>query len=1288
MCTSAGLEMPLILPADADGRAVVYEEAPAVAARGDGHGGAVPLTQLVCTLGPGSWRCPEQLFDAGMSVARLNCSHSRDGSDLRDIVPRLRAMAEQRGRPLLVLGDLQGPKTRVAGLVAGKMELVADAALVVDVQQHGADRGADFDGRIVLQPTHPCRALLAAAQPGATLSLDDGLMRLRVTAVGRTATGTATGVRAVVERGGTLTPGKGISLPGVRLATPALTPKDVTDAKILVRAGCDLVAMSFVREAADVEELRTLLSKYHQEAIDDGCWSEHGPPPLPKIVVKVETTDALKNAAAIIAATDGVMVARGDLAVDVGYCAVPLAQKRLLNACRVATPRQPFTIVATEMLASLARPGNLAPEPTRAEATDVVNAILDGADGVMTSGETTTGPNPVGAVKVMYALVCEAERALEPEELQRKAEQATVLRAIYDEGVAARKSPPAIQPAPELDTGAKPEPEPELDTALSITAEGGSAAEASSSILDEDEVDGDVSCLVCWEELPSSLTQKCSNCDHRFCAACLYGHCRVGIVDSGYAPACPMGNVPAEHGGCGTVLAAVDVFRVLRRHAIHAADSTTALPAVDAVINGTPPHLLYGGDSSSGQRSEDPKRQKDAEAGSWNALWNDDPVSRPELTDARVAALFGEMLTRQYYAIQQAVACPTQGCSTWVSRVSEDVASLQCNGCQQSFCALCRFSPMHAGTAAGEAGCAAVAEATPLWTEWLASTRSEWLERAAKAALDANTKDADNAYLKALQAWDQTAAGRATAIRDAKVRIEELRANEVWKSENCKHCPNCNRIINKLSGCDSMVCGRDWHGGNAQGGCGTHFDWADAPAYKPVDVRQPSRSEVTTQQGQAQGPPKSFGIIHYSAPGVVARCDICRRDVIGPRFSCLSCSRTDGRCFTACVVCDPSRAHDPAHVFSIDWRSSVGGAGSPRPGSAAAASALQGSSTPSEANDDSTAARQGLAVLPPAPRDAVIAFVRQASPGEALDLPPSLSEFQRRQVHAWAASVGIISRSKGTAAERHLVLYLARPPSLALLDSLARTGTASASASASKAAAAAKAAFSDVDAQNSRPRCYVLLAGRRGVGKDFIGGLLASVFDDSRGLRRKGKAVTRRLADTVKLAFCDANDLDFAKLSSTDADDRAYKESHRARLTAFFSAYAAEFASGADVLSHLGRGLVASVDDEGGTGAGAAANSDGVALVVVCDVRSPAEVAWFRSNCGHGRVFCVGVSCSSETLAARGTIADAAKDSDSTETGMDDYDKYDLKLANDDAGEAHIRQWAAAELLPFLFTAL
>lgn len=1271
--------MSKLFPVDAEGRAVVYDGSSEAIACQEGE--PPPLTHLVCTLGPGSWRHPERLFDAGMSIARLNCSHSRDGSDLREMVPRLRAIAEQRERPLLVMGDLQGPKTRVGGIVGGKMTLVDGTALVVDVQQHAADRGAGSDNRIVLQATHPCRALLAATNLGSMLSINDGLLRLRVTAVGRAATGTTTGVRTVVERGGELTPGKGISLPGVCLDTPTLTPKDHTDARTLVQAGCDLVAMSFVREATDVHELRGLLTRCRQEAIDEGHWTDHGPPPLPRIVVKVETISALKNAPSIIEATDGLMVARGDLAVDAGFSAVPLAQKRLIHACVVA-PRAPFTIVATEMLDSLARRDNRALEPTRAEATDVVNAVLDGADGTMTSGETTTGPDPVGAVRAMYALVCEAERALELEELERKARQAAVLRAIYEEGVTSRKAPPVPPPT-------QPEPEPVTELlpirSNSTVTDNCGPGEDIASDLDDDEIDGDVSCLVCWEELPASMTQKATNCTHRFCASCLYGHCRVSIVDSGYAPACPMGNVPAEHGGCGTALAPVDVFRVLRRHAIHAADSATALPAVDAVITGTATHLLYVGGKLN--NSIKPHYERDAEEQSWLASWNDEPVSRPELTDARVAALFAEMLLRIDYTNKNAVACPTQGCATWITRVSqESVSGLKCSGCQKSFCSSCRFSPMHFGAPAGEAGCVAIAEAAPIWTEWMASGRSEWLERAAKVAVDANTTAEDNHYLRALEVWDQTAAGRATELRDAYARIKELRANEQWKAQNCKHCPQCKRIINKLSGCDDMVCGRDWHGGNTQEGCGAHFSWNAAPAYKPAEVRQPAPKIASTSTVE-QGPPRGYGLTHYIAPAVVARCDICRKDVLGPMFSCLSCKPTSGRCFTACVICDPSRAHDPTHVFSITWPTGDA-AGSPRSLNSTPVSQASSSA------DDSTAARQGLAALPPTSRDDIISFVRSGSPGDTLNLAPSLSEFQRRQVHSWAASVGLVSRSRGQGVERHVLLAMLRPPSLALLDSLSRTehddmaaGVVGADSVASRPAADAEAALEPVETE-TRPRCYVLLAGRRGVGKDFIGALLVDVFESSRGLRRKGRAVARHLADTVKKAFCEANGLDFAKFSSTDVDDRAYKEQHRTALTRFFSNYASEFASGADVVAHLGRGLVASVNDDGGPGVGAATSADGVALAIVCDVRSPAEVAWFRSNCGHGRVFCVGISCSSDTLTARGTKADDVKDNDSTETGMDSFDQYDLSFENNESGEAPIRQWAAAELLPLLFSAL
>jgi pyruvate kinase len=329
-------------------------------------------TKIVCTLGPAS-DSPEavdRLVAAGMDAARLNFSHgTREEHAAR--ARMVRESQERSGRPLALIGDLQGPKIRVGDLEK-PVVLVEGDELVV------AGEGRGEPGDLPVSPP----VLPDILHPGHELLIDDGLIRLRVDEVdgGR--------ARATVVVGGVVGAHKGVNLPGVSIPVPSLTEKDVSDLQFALELGVDYVALSFVRAANDIRGLRELLNRADSTVL---------------IIAKVEKAEALEELDAIISASDAVMVARGDLGVEIGPAAVPLVQKRIiLSALEHGKP----AITATQMLESMLRH----PEPTRAEASDVANAILDGTSAVMLSGETAVGKYPVESVATMDRIA----RAVEP----------------------------------------------------------------------------------------------------------------------------------------------------------------------------------------------------------------------------------------------------------------------------------------------------------------------------------------------------------------------------------------------------------------------------------------------------------------------------------------------------------------------------------------------------------------------------------------------------------------------------------------------------------------------------------------------------------------------------------------------------------------------------------------------------------------------------------------------------------------------------------------------------------
>jgi pyruvate kinase len=331
-------------------------------------------TKIVATIGPASTD-PDTLralVAAGMDGARLNFSHGNH-SDHAERMELVRAVQDEVGRPLAVIADLQGPKFRVAALPAPiRLEKGDEVTLV------GSETA--LDGCIAVSPAVIGDVLHA----GHDVLIDDGLIRLRVEEMsgGR--------ARCAVIVGGMISSNKGVNLPGVPVPIPSLTRKDVIDLEFALGIGADFVALSFVRSAADVRDLRKL--------IDDAGSTA-------RVIAKIEKAEAVDALDAVLAEADCVMVARGDLGVEIGPAAVPLIQKRIILR---ALERGKPVITATQMLESMIHQ----PEPTRAEASDVANAILDGTTSVMLSGETAVGQFPVEAVATMDAIAREVEPSL------------------------------------------------------------------------------------------------------------------------------------------------------------------------------------------------------------------------------------------------------------------------------------------------------------------------------------------------------------------------------------------------------------------------------------------------------------------------------------------------------------------------------------------------------------------------------------------------------------------------------------------------------------------------------------------------------------------------------------------------------------------------------------------------------------------------------------------------------------------------------------------------------------
>jgi pyruvate kinase len=334
-------------------------------------------TKIVATLGPASSSSDvlEKLIQAGIDVVRLNFSHGKP-EDHRARVTALREAAQKLGRTVAVMADLQGPKIRVGKFADNKIPLKAGQGFILDAAcklGNGSRVGLDYP------------ELIDDVVAGDVLLLDDGRVVFDIDRI------EGSEIFCTNRHDGELSNNKGINKQGGGLSAPALTPKDMEDIKTAASLNVDYVAVSFPKSGADMRQAKELLHEAGSDAL---------------VVAKIERVEAIANLEDILHATDGIMVARGDLAVEVGDAAVPAHQKRMI---RMAREHNKFTITATQMMESMIT----SPVPTRAEVSDVANAVLDGTDAVMLSAETASGQYPVQTVEAMARVCIEAEKTHE-----------------------------------------------------------------------------------------------------------------------------------------------------------------------------------------------------------------------------------------------------------------------------------------------------------------------------------------------------------------------------------------------------------------------------------------------------------------------------------------------------------------------------------------------------------------------------------------------------------------------------------------------------------------------------------------------------------------------------------------------------------------------------------------------------------------------------------------------------------------------------------------------------------
>ena len=335
-------------------------------------------TKIICTLGPSadSEEVIRALILAGMNAARFNFSHGTHDSHRAELL-KLRRVRDELGAPVATILDTKGPEIRIKSFQQGPITLERGQSFTLNTQ----DIPGDANGVSVTYEN-----LHNEVTPGCRILVDDGLIELVVKEI------SGTEIRCEVENGGPLSSNKSINIPGVHILLPSLTEKDREDLRFAAENDFDFIAASFVRKASDVEDIRACLHEYGGDSI--------------RIISKIENREGVENLEAIIAASDGIMVARGDLGVEIPAYEVPILQKKMIKATiRAGKP----VITATQMLDSMIRN----PRPTRAEVSDVANAVFDGTSCVMLSGETASGKYPVEALETMVRTVVAAEQAID-----------------------------------------------------------------------------------------------------------------------------------------------------------------------------------------------------------------------------------------------------------------------------------------------------------------------------------------------------------------------------------------------------------------------------------------------------------------------------------------------------------------------------------------------------------------------------------------------------------------------------------------------------------------------------------------------------------------------------------------------------------------------------------------------------------------------------------------------------------------------------------------------------------
>ena len=355
-------------------------------------------TKIVCTIGPASEHVDilKQMIEAGMNVARLNFSHG-DFEEHGARIKNIRQAEKETGKIVAILLDTKGPEIRTGKLKEEPIELIQDQKIILTTDEILGDASK-------ISVTY--RQLPQDVSIGSTILIDDGLIGLRVLAV------QGNEIECLIVNGGSLKSKKGVNVPGVRIKLPGITEKDKNDILFGIGQAVDFIAASFVRKASDVIEIRELLENHNMSHI--------------QIISKIENQEGVDNLDEILAVSDGLMVARGDLGVEIPAEDVPIVQKQMIKKCNHAGKP---VITATMMLDSMQRN----PRPTRAEASDVANAVFDGTDAVMLSGETAAGKYPIESVSTMARIARRAEESLDHKEIfirTAQAQQTTITESI------------------------------------------------------------------------------------------------------------------------------------------------------------------------------------------------------------------------------------------------------------------------------------------------------------------------------------------------------------------------------------------------------------------------------------------------------------------------------------------------------------------------------------------------------------------------------------------------------------------------------------------------------------------------------------------------------------------------------------------------------------------------------------------------------------------------------------------------------------------------------------------